>query len=189
MALPARHRWTPGEYLAFERAAETRHEFIDGDIFDMAGASREHQTIALNTAASIHSQFRRRDCQVFLSDMRVKVDDWHYAYPDLAAVCGARRFEDLQHMDTLANPTTLFEVLSPSTEQYDRGEKFRRYRSIESLQEYVLIAQDKPLIERFTRQADGSWQFSAVEGLEAEIRLESIDCVLALADVYEKMFP
>ncbi|MBK8027612.1 MAG: Uma2 family endonuclease [Chloroflexi bacterium] len=190
MALPAQqHRWTPQEYLAFERAAETRHEFVDGEVFDMAGASRAHQKIAGNLFAGLHVRLRGRDCGAYMTDMRVQVEDWHYTYPDVIAVCGEEHIEDVQHMDTLLNPTVIIEVLSPTTEQYDRGEKFRRYRGIESLQEYVLVAQDRPMIERFTRQTDGTWQFVALEGLDAEMRLESIGCALPLADVYEKVFP
>lgn len=188
MALPQKKFWTPEEYLAFEREADTKHEYLDGQIYDMAGASEEHLIITGNTAASLHGQLRKRDCVVLANDMRVKVNKADlYTYPDLVIICGKRNFDDLAYLDTLLNPTVIIEVLSPSTEKYDRGEKFRRYRTLESLQDYVLISQDKPLIERFSRQVDGGWLLTDAQGLEAEMSLPSVECVLSLADVYEKV--
>lgn len=188
VAMRQRHYWTPEEYLAFERASDTRHEYMDGEILDLAGASRNHGIVSGNTFASLHQQLRQRDCLIFQGDMRVKTSDESlYTYPGVVVVCGERHFDDAAYIDTLVNPTVIIEVLSPSTEQYDRDRKFRRYRSIESLQEYVLIAQDKPLIEMYIRQPEGKWLIAEAQGLDAEIALDSIQCRLALADIYEKV--
>lgn len=187
-ALPQKRYWTPEEYLAFERESDTRHEYLDGEIFDTAAANDNHNKVSGNTFASLHTQVRKRDCVVYTADMRLKTPHSDvYTYPDVIIVCGQVQFDPQSEVYTLLNPSIIVEVLSPSTEQYDRGEKFRRYRGIPSLQEYVLIAQDKPLAERFARQADGSWRFTDAQGLEAVMPLDSIGCTLALADVYEKV--
>ncbi|MBZ0283022.1 MAG: Uma2 family endonuclease [Anaerolineae bacterium] len=177
---------TPEEYLKAERASETKHEYYDGEIFAMAGASENHILIVGNTFASLHSQLRKRPCKAYANDMRTRsVGKKFYAYPDIVIVCGTPQFED-KELDTLLNPTVIIEVLSPSTEKYDRGEKFWQYRKLDSLQEYVLISQDKTHIEYYVRRA-GGWVLHDVIGLEAQFTLESIDCTLTLADVYEKV--
>lgn len=143
MTSPAASWYISEEYLAFERKAEFRNEYINGQIYPRLGSSRAHNLIAGNIAAEISSQIKGRRCEVYISGMRVKANaGCMYAYPDVVAVCGEPRFEDAE-VDTLTNPTVIVEVLSPSTEAYDRGEKFRQYRRLESLAEYVLIAQDK----------------------------------------------
>ena len=180
-------RMTEAEYLAFERASETKHEFLDGEVFAMSGASEAHNLISINTAATLHTRLRGRSCKVYPSDMRIKTPGGLYTYPDLSVVCGGdARFSE-NEFDTLLNPTVLIEILSPSTERYDRGRKFQAYRELDSLQEYVLIAQDSPHIERYLRQADHVWQFTEAIGLDAEIKLTSIECTLVLADIYEQV--
>lgn len=153
----------------------------------MAVANERHNLVTGNSSASLHSQLRRRACTVYPSDMRVKVSPMGlYTYPDISIVCGAPRFEDDQR-DTLLNPTVLVEVLSPSTENYDRGQKFQRYRALSSLAEYVLIAQDAMYVEHYARQHDGRWLLTEADGAEGVLELASIGCRLALVNVYEKV--
>lgn len=187
MSALVKQKWTEQEYLAFERASETKHEFYRGEIFAMAGATEDHNTIVGNTGATLHSQLRERPCKHYTNDMRVKVPDGGlYAYPDVVVVCGERKFAD-DRRDMLLNPTLIIKVLSPSTEGYDRGNKFHSYQHLESLQEYVLISQHQARIERFLRQTDGTWIYADAAGLDATIELTSIQCTLALADVYAKV--
>ena len=156
----------------------------------MAGASEEHNLIAFNLAGELYTQLKGRHCKAYPSDMRVKIDPTGlYTYPDVVVVCGEANFADEQK-DTLTNPTLLIEILSKSTEAYDRGEKFAQYRRLDSLKEYLLVAQDQYRIECFTRQANGQWLLSEAVGPDGLIQLESIDCTLALAEVYDKVeFP
>lgn len=177
---------TPEEYLEAERASETKHEYYDGEIFAMAGASENHVLIVGNTFASLHSQLRKRPCKAYSNDMRTRaIGKRFYTYPDIVVVCGTPKFED-NVFDTLINPTVLIEVLSASTEKYDRHEKFWHYRHIESLQEYLLISQGSVQIEHYIRQ-NGEWVLRDVSELDTVIKLDSVDCTLALADVYEKV--
>lgn len=175
------------EYLAQERAGDTKHEYRHGEVVAMAGASREHILITGSTYVSLYGQLRKRPCEVYAADMRLKIGTgWKYVYPDITVVCGEPRFVD-DYVDNLLNPTVIIEVLSPSTEAHDRGEKFDYYRAIESLREYLLISQDRYHIDHFVRQDDGSWVLRAADGLEAAVTLLSIGCTLALAEVYEKV--
>ena len=182
-------RYTPEEYLALERKATQKSEYVNGQVFAMSGASRAHNLIAGNVYREISSQLKGRPCEAYVSDMRVKVSTTGlYSYPDVVAVCGEIRFDDEQK-DTLLNPTVLVEVLSSSTEAYDRGEKFALYRRLESLQEYVLIAQDKVRVEHFVRQGD-QWVLTEASNLDDTVHLASIGCRLALREVYDKVeFP
>ncbi|MAS32790.1 MAG: hypothetical protein CL610_02210 [Anaerolineaceae bacterium] len=187
MSAASHHHWTPEDYLEFERANELRHEFLNGEITQVAGASANHNLIVTNVLASLHGQLRQRPCLVYPGDMRVKISQVGlYTYPDVSVVCGTPQFEDDQR-DTLLNPALVMEVLSPSTERYDRGKKFQHYRTLTSIQEYVLITQDAPRVERYIRQADGMWLLDDVAGTASEMPLQSIDCTLPLADVYEKI--
>lgn len=186
MVANAQKKWTVEEYLAFERTSEEKHEYYAGEIFDMSGASRRHNLIVMNTGTTLNSQLAQRPCEVYPSDMRVKVNKIKYTYPDVTVVCGEPQFEDGE-FDTLLNPTIIVEVLSPSTEDYDRGKKFKHYMGIPSLQEYILIAQDEVRIDHCTRQSDGDWLISVSETLESSIVLPSINCTLRLADVYNKI--
>lgn len=189
MVANARKKWTVEEYLAFERASEEKHEYFDGDIYAMTGASREHNLIVMNTGASLNNQLTSRPCEVYPSDMRVKVNALKYTYPDVTVVCGEPRFADGE-FDTLLNLTLIVEVLSDSTEDYDRGKKFKHYMGIESLKEYVLIAQDEMRVDHYIRQPNGDWLLSYATTPDAAIQLPAIGCTLTLADVYRKItFP
>ena len=180
------HFVSPEEYLERERRAEYKSEYFAGEIVAMAGAKRKHNLIAANTAVSLGTQLRDKPCEMYSNDMRVQADkEKQYSYPDVVIVCGEPQFRDGRE-DTLLNPTVIVEVLSPSTEAKDRGEKFLRYRQIETLTDYVLIAQNERRVEQFTKQPDGSWRL--VETFDAgEVRLDSVVCTLSLADVYNKV--
>lgn len=186
-ALPQPNTVSEAEYLAFEQASEGRHEFINGQIIAISGASRAHVLIVSMTVHLLMSQLRGKPCEVYANDMRVKVaPSGLYTYPDVAVVCADPQFTD-DPLDTLLNPTVIVEVLSPSTEAYDRGEEFRSYRKISTLQHYLLIAQDRPSIERYTRQPKGEWLLTEVIGINETIALPAINCTLALAEIYERV--
>src|SRR3989442_732099 len=174
MTAAAKTSVTPEQYLALERQAETKSEYFAGEIFAMAGASPEHSIITVNLTRELSSQLLERPCQVYSSDMKVRVTEDLYVYPDVSVVCGEAQFAG-EEREVLLNPTLIVEVLSPSTEAWDRGGKFEQYRQRESLQEYVLIAQGRPHVERYARQADGQWLVTEVNGLEAVPALPSID--------------
>ncbi len=184
-ALPNK-KWTVEEYLAFERASEEKHEYLAGEVYLMAGASENHNLIVANLIITIGIQLRNRPCRIYPSDMRVRVFNANYAYPDVTVVCSTPEFEDAE-VDTLLNPALIIEVLSPSTEQYDRSKKFQNYRTLDSLQEYILISQDAPRIERYLRQENGQWLFSDAALLESTVEITSIGCSLPLSDVYDKV--
>ena len=171
---------SPEQYLAMERKSETKHEYDRGRIIAMAGASREHNLIGGNIARVVGNQFVDRPCEVYSSDMRVRLGEGGpYVYPDVAAVCVDPQFENGE-VDTLLNPTLIVEVLSPSTERRDRGRKFDQYRAIDSLQEYVMVAQDEVRIERYARR-EGEWRYAVLDDLDATLRLDSIACDLPFA--------
>ncbi len=177
---------TPGEYLDLERKSEIRSEYIAGHIFAMPGASRRHNLIAVNFVRELSSQMRGRGCEAYISDMRVKVSPaGTYTYPDIVAVCGEPRFEDAR-IDTLLNPQVIVEVLSESTEAYDRGEKFAHYRRLDTLREYVLVAQDKIRVEHYVREGE-QWILSEISDSGSTLHLVSVDCHLGLAAIYEKV--
>ena len=179
-------RLTPGQYLALERKSPVKHEYYDGEMFAMARATRRHSFIAGNLHGEIRVQLRDRPCEVHMSDLRVLVSPTGlYTYPDVVAVCGGPRFEDSE-VDTLLNPNVIIEVLSPTTEAYDRGKKFERYRRLESLREYVMVAQDEVHVERYTRQGD-EWLLTELSRLEDTLQLESIGCAVALSEIYAKV--
>jgi len=178
---------SPGEYLQRERAARERSEYREGRVFAMAGASRNHNRIVTNISSSLNVQLKSRDCNNYSSDMRVSLGGGkRYVYPDVVVTCGREEFEDEKH-DTLLNPVVIVEVLSPSTEAHDRGEKFFYYQSIPSLEEYVLVSQERKRLEIFRRREDGSWAYRALPSEAAVLDLESIDCVLIMDEVYAKV--
>lgn len=178
---------SPEDYLAIERRAEFKSEYFDGDMFAMSDASEAHNTIVLNVGAALRQHLKNRPCKAYANDMRVKVGPTGlYTYPDLVVVCRQAQFDDA-HLDTLLNPTLIIEVLSDSTEAYDRGRKFAHYRSLESLVEYVLIAQDRPQVESYQRQPDQQWLWTESHDLDNTLRLHSIDCNLLLAEIYDKV--
>jgi Uma2 family endonuclease len=179
-------RYTPEEYLALERKADFKSEFCNGFITAMSGASREHNRIAGNLYRKISDQLEEGPCEAFIGDMRVRTSPTGlYSYPDVVAVCGEALFLDDQ-VDTLLNPTLIVEVLSPSTEDYDRGDKFEFYKAIESLREYVLVAQDEILVERFAKQGD-EWVRTEYRDIGQTLVLESIGCAIPLREVNAKV--
>lgn len=178
---------TPEEYLEFERKSEIKHEFFNGEIFAMSGAKRNHNKITTNLNGLVWQHLKGKNCENYSNDMRVFVPETGlYTYPDLVVVCGEPQFQD-NVFDTLLNPILLIEVLSDSTEGYDRGKKFQHYRSIETLQEYVLVSQDEARIEKYLKQGDGFWFFTEAVGVDSEIEFASIECKIALAEVYDKI--
>jgi Uncharacterized protein conserved in cyanobacteria len=186
MSSPNPNFVTPGEYLDMERKSEIRNEYIAGRVFAMSGASRRHNLIAGNFYREVSSQMRGRACEAYIGDMRVKVSPTGmYTYPDVVAVCGEPRFEDT-YIDTLLNPLVIVEVLSESTEAYDRGEKFAHYRRLDTLREYVLFAQDKVRVEHYLREGE-QWILSEISDPDSALRLASIDCHVVLAAIYEKV--
>ena len=188
MATARKPFYTPEQYLEQERQAEFRSEYIAGEIFAMAGASRRHNLITLNVASLLGAQIGD-SCEAYANDMRIQVKPTGmYTYPDIVIVCGERKFLDAGE-DTLLNPTIIVEVLSPSTASYDRVEKFAYYRRLASLREYVLVSQDRPCVERYERtsDSDAEWLYTVAEGPEATLLLPSIGSTLALADIYRKI--
>ena len=178
---------TPQEYLAVEREAEVKSEYFNGGMFAMSGESREHNLIVTNIVRELSQQMKGRPCEVYPNDMRVKVSATGlYTYPDAIVVCGEPRFEDA-HVDTLLNPTLIVEVLSASTAAYDRGQKFGHYRWVESLTEYVLVSQDECKVEHYAKQSDRQWLQTVVQSLEAEVKLDSIQGVLQLREIYDRV--
>lgn len=183
------HRLTPEEYLEIDRKAETRSEYLDGQMFAMSGASFRHAVIAANVQGGLRRRLASR-CRVIGSDLRLHVGPTGlYTYPDVAVVCGRARLVPDQHNDTLLNPILLIEVLSPSTSNYDRGGKFAHYRQIESLREYLVVAQDRPHVERHVKQPSGEWLLTEIDGVEATVALHSVDAQLPLAEIYDDIEP
>ena len=181
---------TPEQYLEIERKAEFKSEFYRGEMFAMSGASREHNLIANNIGGEARGRLRGTPCEVYGSDMRVRVDRTGlYVYPDVVIACGEPRFVD-EHVDTLVNPRVLFEILSDSTEKYDRSTKMSQYMQIDSLQEYVLVSQSQQRVEVYQRRSDGKWNYSDASGLAASITLESVGITLPLSEIYLRVeFP
>ena len=176
---------TPEEYLAFERKAIIKHEYRKGHIVAMSGASFAHNFITLDTATRLNIQLSGGECQVAASDMRIKVTQTNsYFYPDIVVFCGEPISED-ENFDTLLNPTVIIEVLSPSTETYDRGEKFENYKQLASLQEYLLVAQDQIKVEHFSRH-NSEWVLTEYCDVSDVVLLSSIDCELHLQEVYTR---
>jgi Uma2 family endonuclease len=179
---------TPEEYLAIERQSEIRSEYLDGEMFAMSGATYRHNVIVGNVSGELRQLLKKRPCTVCPNDQRVRIPATGlYTYPDVVVVCGEPHLEEDEYLDTLLNPIMIVEVLSPTTEAYDRGKKFEHYRTVDSLSEYVLVAQDEPRLEHYLRQEDNRWLFTAVSGLEASLPLPSIQCELPLAEVYDKI--
>lgn len=192
-AVPKR-KLTEAEYLAIERAAEFKSEFYNGEMFPMqgpggplgmAGATYAHNRIKESITIALGTALRGGPCQTLSSDMKVKVPATGlYTYPDVLIVCGRPEFPDLQSTDVLLNPTVIVEVLSPGTEKYDRGAKFRQYQQLASLKEYVLVAQDEPVCERFVRQPDNSWLLTTVEGLSGTLAFATVETSIPLTEIY-----
>lgn len=179
---------TEEEYLQRERVATLKHEYYRGQVYALAGASEAHNLIAMNIAALLRARVRGRNCRAYPSDMRIKVEQTGlHTYPDFSIVCGPPQFTDPNRRDTLTNPNLIIEMLSPSTESYDRGEKFQHYRTITTLQEYILVAQHQHRIERFVRNAQNEWLLSDITGIEASLPLALLQTELALAEIYDQV--
>jgi Uma2 family endonuclease len=187
---PLPHKMSEEEYLAFERASEFKNEYADGQVIPMQVEKLSHNLICTNSSAILIRELSNKNCYVLALRMRVKtLATRRYSYPDIVLICGEPEFIGYER-DTITNPTILIEILSPTTEKEDRGKKLREYRQIESLQEYLLISQETPQIERYLRQKEKDWLYSEVSGLESKIVLPSIGITLALSDVYKKVnFP
>src|SRR5437016_4754840 len=188
MSLPAPlQRLTETEYLEIERDAEFKSEFFDGEMFAMAGGTPQHSLIATNLAREFGNRLKSGHCVPYNADLRIKIEATGLCtYPDLSVICGPLQFAAGTD-DTVLNPTLLVEVLSDSTEGYDRGKKFEHYRQIPALQEYLLVSQKEPRIEQFIRQPDGRWLLSEAAGLDASLELPSLCIRLSLAEVFAKV--
>jgi len=178
---------TPEQYLEIERKAEYKSEYYRGEMFAMAGARLAHNLLLAHLLRDIGQQLRGKPCEICPSDMRVLVSATGlYTYPDAVAYCGEPRLLD-QHLDTLLNPQLIIEVLSPSTEAYDRGRKFEHYQSIDSLREYLMVSSDRIHADLYTRQPDDRWLLTSATRLEDSLDLQSVGCSIALASLYEKV--
>lgn len=186
MSVQPKPKMTVAQYLALELETSEKHEYFKGEIYAMGGASFSHALLTGNVTRELGNRLRGKPCRVLPADLRVKVSPTGlYTYPDVVVVCGEPKLE--QPGDTLLNPKLIVEVLSESTERKDRGWKFEQYQAIETLIDYLLVAQDTPRLELFTREADGRWLYLAENRMEASVELISIGCELKLADVYEKV--
>ncbi len=184
MLLQEKTEITPEEYLALERESEIKSEYFGGEIFAMAGASREHNKISTNIVRVLGNQLLEKPCSIFASDMKVKMKEIKkYTYPDIVIVCGIEEYDD-EYNDILINPIAIIEILSDSTEAYDRGDKFSHYQFISSFSEYILVSQYFRKVEKFLRQKDDTWIYSKYEKPENIISIESIKCDLPVNDIY-----
>ncbi len=178
---------TVAEYLKFDHQSDQKYEYYDGQIYLMAGATPRHNLISASVNFTLYAQLRGKGCFIYSSDMRIKVEKTGlYTYPDMTIVCGQPQYEDTKP-PTLLNPTVIIEILSPSTERDDRGKKFQHYRNLDSLQEYILISQSGYRIEKFTKQTDKVWLFREVIGRYGKLFLSSLNCQLALSEVYDQV--
>lgn len=187
MTAQPKQNYSVEAYLELERTGSLKHEYYRGKIFALAGSSEAHNLILTNLLTTLNLQLRKRPCKVYPSDMRLKIPKTGlYTYPDISIVCGGPQFDDSQR-DTLLNPLVVIDILSPSTERYDRGKKFQNYRTVASLQEYLLVSQDEHRVEYYTNQNNGNWLLATYEHLNTTLYLKAIDCTLALEDIYDKV--
>jgi len=187
MSKVERKKFTAAEYLSMERQSSEKHEFVFGDIFAMTGASARHVEIVGNLVRELGNQLRSSSCRVYSADLRVCVDaDHRYAYPDVVAVCTQPKFLDAT-LDTLVNPELIVEVLSESTRNYDRGDKFQQYRGILSFREYLLVDQERVHIERYSKGTDGTWSLWETDAIDDVVPLESVGVRLAVSEIYLKI--
>ena len=188
MAANPERRYTLEEYFELERKSEERFEFWGGEIFCMSGVSPEHDQIESNLNYHLRAKLAGRSCRVFLANMRIKVPAAPpYRYADLSALCGEPKFEEIGGGGALTNPALVVEILSSSTEAYDRGDKFTHYKSIPSFGEYLLVAQHRPHVTQLVRQDDGSWVYNEFNDLGDSLKLSSLDCELSLNEVYQNV--
>jgi Uma2 family endonuclease len=202
-AIPTQRFITPEEYLVIDDAAEYKSEYYDGEIVAMSGASPDHESLAANLTRDVGNAIRRGPCRQFTSNLRIKTPGApqgmdhrrlndvlsgkrsNYLYSDLTIVCGEPRFEVVQHIRTLLNPTVIFEILSDSTERRDRGVKWSVYQQLESVSHYVIISQWEPRVEIFTRQENGDWSLHTETDPAGSFTLSAVDVTIAMADLYE----
>lgn len=176
------------DYLTMEEVSPVKHEYFNGEIFQMAGASENHNSIAMNVSSELHQQLKKRQCKVFQNDMRLYIEkEGIYVYPDIMVVCGQTELKRYKSLENLLNPILIIEVLSDSTADFDKGRKFEHYRTIESFKEYLLVSQKTKQIMRYTKQNDGSWNLMDFIGDSTEIELSSIECSLNTSDIYDKV--
>lgn len=184
-AAPKYNFISPEEYLEQERKATEKHEYYQGEVFAMSGTSLEHVIISRNVMIELGNKLKGKSCQPFGSDLRMHIPpNTLYTYPDLSIICGKPELTD-EHFDTATNPTVLIEILSPSTRNYDMGIKFKLYRDIPTLKEYILVDSENVYVEKHTRQADNSWLLSEIKNTGDILKIESIQVTLALRDIYE----
>lgn len=184
---PSQRRFTIAEYLALEEDSETKHEFYQGEIFAMAGATIRHNEISGDIFAGLHTRLKGKGCRPYGSDLRIRVKKPNlFTYADTLVICGKiEPAEESKH--SVTNPRVIFEVLSKSTENYDRGQKWEFYQQLDSLQEYVLVSQEEAKVTRYYRAPGGPWQYLLISGLDQALRLESLDCELPLSEVYDNV--
>jgi Uma2 family endonuclease len=187
MALARKKRYTPEEYLEMDERSEIRHEFVNGEIYDMAGASLNHNQLTLNLALALRSALAKKPCRVFATDLRLRIKMANaYAYPDVMIICGKVEF-DARRDDIVTNPTVIFEVLSDSTGTYDHNRKFALYRKIPCLQEYVLVDQHRAFVEQYHRLESGIWVYDGYEKIEDVLKLQSVELEIPLEETYESV--
>ncbi len=181
-------KYTLEEYLELDRNSEARLEYWDGEIFDMSGVSPEHDQVESNLHFHLREKLRGKQCRIFLANTRIKVPSMPpYRYGDSSGLCGVPQYEVIGGIKSLTNPSIIIEVLSASTEAYDRGDKFTNYKSIPSLREYLLIAQHRPHVSHFVKQDDGSWNQREFNSLDEVVKLVSLECELSLMEIYEDL--
>jgi Uma2 family endonuclease len=186
MAMPAKLRFTVDEYFHWEATHEERYEYINGELFAMAGASENHNLVNVNLVAVLRPQLRKIPCKIYANDMRVQISENNYVYPDLVVACKNPEFIR-KPLDTLINPTLIIEIMSPTTEAYDRRDKFKRYRQIASLQEYIIIPQNELSLEQHIRQSENTWLWTEHRGADTIVTFSSIDCQVRLGDIFEQV--
>jgi Uma2 family endonuclease len=187
MSFQPKHRYSVDDYLALDRAADYRSEYVAGEVFAMGGASSRHVLIATNTAGELRNRLRNTNCQVYSSDLRIQADRGNaFHYPDVAVVCGRPEYRDPQN-DTVTNPLLIVEVLSRSTRNYDRGDKFASYRRLASLREYILIAQEPCHIEHYVRMGGGIWEFSEMDDCRGSLVIPTLEIAIPLEEIYAKV--
>ena len=186
MAAQPKLKYTLEEYLELDRNSEARLEYWDGEVFDMSGTSPEHDQVESNLHFYLRTRLQGKPCRVFLANTRIKVPSLPpYRYSDMSALCSQPQYEMIDGVKSLTNPALIIEVLSHSTEGYDRGDKFTNYKSIPSFQEYLLVAQHRPHVTQFVKQADGSWLQREYNALAEVVKLVSLACELPLSEIYE----
>ena len=178
---------TTEQYLALERESEIKSEYFGGEIFAMAGASREHNIISTNIVRALGNQLLEKPCNIFSSDMKVKIKEINkFTYPDIVVVCGNEEYDD-EYNDILLNPIVIIEILSDSTEAYDRGRKFQHYRFTPSLREYILVSQNHCFVEKYVRKDDNTWNLYSYENMKETMTIDTVKCQISLSDIYHRV--